>query len=146
MPALLPWERILALGITGSGKSYQWLKLAEKLKPSGAIFRVIDTDNDIDYMLQTQFPHLLPQNGGNVLVKAATEWEEMMEAIKWLKAETIKPIDWVIVDKVNRPWSCVSDYFVTEVFKKDIGEYFLDIRKRMADHEERSKNLSLIHI
>ena len=46
-------ERILAMGITGSGKSYQWLKLARALKPVGAKFRCIDTDNDIDYMLRT---------------------------------------------------------------------------------------------
>ncbi len=43
-------ERVLSMGITGSGKSYQWLKLAEALLPTGAKFRVIDTDNDIVYM------------------------------------------------------------------------------------------------
>ena len=72
----LPLERILSIGITGSGKSYQWLKIAKRLLPTGAKFRAVDTDNDIDFMLHTQFPELLPENGGNVYACPAYDWPE----------------------------------------------------------------------
>jgi len=148
MPIL---ERILAMGITGSGKSWQWLRLARALKSTGAKFRCVDTDNDINYMLQTQFLDLLPENGGNVYVHLAFDWPEYEESVKWIKQEgiapealakmdkylqvayrtPIKPIDWVVTDKINNAWSTVQRYFTTEVFGEDMGEYFLQIRKEM---------------
>ena len=116
-----PLERILSIGITGSGKSYQWLRIAKRLKPTGAKFRVVDTDNDITYMLYTQFPELLPENGGNVYVCPAFDWPEYQKAVHWIQQKKltteqlnsmdkylqlayktpVKPIDWVVVDKSN---------------------------------------------
>ncbi len=144
-------ERTLAMGITGSGKSFQWLKMAEILMPTGAIFRCVDTDNDITYMMQTQFPHLLPENGGNVYVHLAFDWTEYQHSVKWithrltpeqLKSmdkyllqaynKPIEPIDWVVTDKINNAWKTVQNYFVTGVFGDDPGEYFLRIRKEIA--------------
>jgi hypothetical protein len=138
------------MGVTGSGKSYQWLKLAEALLPTGAIFRCIDTDNDIMYMLMTQFPKLLPQNGGNVYVHPAFDWPEYEHSVKWIthKLTTdhvnqldkymryaydkpIVPDDWVVSDKINNAWKSVTRHFVTEVFGDDMGEYFLQIRKEL---------------
>ena len=146
-----PLERILSIGITGSGKSYQWLLLAKRLKPIGAKFRVVDTDNDIDFMLRTQFPELLPENSGNVYVCPAYNWPEYEKAVKWIQQVKLtpeqlgsmdkylqiayktpmKPIDWVVVDKSNNAWSTVQSYFVGEVFGEDTGEYFLQIRKKL---------------
>ena len=147
----LPLERMLTTGITGSGKSYQWLKLARRLKPIGSKFRVVDTDNDIDYMLRTQFPDLLPENGGNVYVSPAYDWPEYEKSVHWIMQAKltdvqlasmdkylqlayktpIRPIDWVVVDKSNNAWSSVQNHFVSEVFGEDTGEYFLEVRKRL---------------
>ncbi len=144
-------ERVLSMGITGSGKSYQWLKLAEALLPTGAKFRVIDTDNDIIYMLYAKFPHLLPQNGGNVYVMPAFDWPEYEEGVNWVQQKNItperlailgpeittayktpvQPKDWVVVDKVNNAWSTVQRYFTGEVFGANMGEYFLQTRKKI---------------
>lgn len=146
-----PLERILSIGITGSGKSYQWLKIARRLKPIGAKFRVVDTDNDIDFMLRTQFPDLLPEEGGNVYAFPAYSWPEYEKAVKWIQQIKLtpeqlnsmdkylqlayrtptRPIDWVVVDKSNNAWKTVTDYFVTEVFGEDTGEYFLQVRKKL---------------
>lgn len=146
-----PLERMLSMGITGSGKSYQWLKMAKRLKLIGAKFRVVDTDNDIDYMLRTEFPELLPENGGNVYVCPAYDWPEYQKAVRWIQQQKltpeqlgsmdsylqfayrvpVKPIDWVVVDKSNNAWKTVQDYFVGEVFGEDTGEYFLEIRKKL---------------
>jgi len=145
-------ERILAMGITGSGKSYQWLKLAQALKPLGAKFRCIDTDNDIDYMLRTQFKDLLPENGGNVYVHPAFDWPEYEHSVKWVQQiltpdqlknmdkylvaahnAPVRRIDWVVTDKINNAWRTVQRYFIGKVFGEDTGEYFLQIRKEMQD-------------
>jgi len=152
MPVL---ERILVMGITGSGKSYQWLKLARALLPTGARFRVIDTDNAIPFMLHTQFQDLLPENKGNVYVHQAADWPNYKLGISWLKRKDItkeqadylaalepsvlqdyqkNPVslnDWTIIDMADNAWRTVQSYFVTEVFGDDPGDYFLMIRKEM---------------
>jgi len=143
-------ERVLAMGITGSGKSFQWLKMAELLLPTGAIFRCMDTDNDIMYMMETQFPRLIPENGGNVYVHPAFDWPEYKHGVKWITHQLtpeqikgmdkyllqaynkpIEPKDWVVTDKINNAWKTVQNYFVTNVFGDDPGEYFLMIRKEI---------------
>jgi len=152
MPVL---ERILCMGITGSGKSYQWLKLAEDLLPTGSKFRVIDTDNAIPYMLYTQFPELLPENGGNVYVHQAADWPNYKLGVHWLQrkpltkeqseylktmepyvlkdyqANPVKFDDWTVIDMADNAWRTVQSYFVAEVFGDDPGDYFLVIRKEM---------------
>lgn len=157
-------ERILTFGITGSGKSYQWLKAAESLKPTGARFRCIDTDASITFMLEEQFPHLMPENGGNVYVYDAFDMPELKLAQMWalhrkipedkvkelvrdgywdkyiLEAykEPLVPKDWVIVDMVDRAWEATKDYFVQEVFEDDIGDYFLQVRKIVRQQGEKT--------
>ena len=148
MPVL---ERIGVTGVTGSGKSYQWLKLAEVLLPTGAIFRCLDTDNSIDYMLETQFPHLKPENKGNVLVCNVFDWPAYKLGMNWIQRKNVSPaqldslplalkqdyakplklIDWTVVDRADKAWSTVQRYFVTEVFGEDMGDYFLQIRREI---------------
>ncbi len=145
-------ERVLAMGVTGSGKSFQWLKMAELLLPYGVRFRCIDTDNDIMYMLETAFPHLKPENGGNVYVHLAFDWPEYKQAINWIqrkpldikkleamgtflakdyKEVPLKPYDWTVVDMADNAWKTVQSHFTEQVFGEDAGDYFLQIRKEM---------------
>jgi hypothetical protein len=144
-------ERILAMGISGSGKTYNWLKLARRLKQTGAKFRVIDTDNAINYMLDTQFQDLIPENGGNVYVWEAFDWPEYKRGIKWIKQDgltkeelssidkylklayttPIAPKDWVSLDMADNAWNRVQNHFIESVFGEDMGEYFLQIRKEV---------------
>ncbi len=159
MPVL---ERILSMGITGSGKSYQWLKLAEALKPTGAIFRCLDTDNAIPFMLETQFPNLKSENGGNIIVHQSAAWPEYKAGIDWLLRRPfskdmleymavmepdvvkdhdktkIKPTDWTVIDMADNAWKTVQSYFVQEVFGDDPGEYFLRIRQEMEAGKRRN--------
>jgi len=157
---MLPLERIIGMGITGSGKSYQWLKMAEVLLPTGAKFRCLDTDNDIPYMLHTQFPHLLPENGGNVYVLPAVDWPEYKAGVFWLQRKPltdqiramvdpvivkdwgipIKLDDWIIVDKANAAWDTVQRYFTESVFGEDIGDYFLEMRRLVEQRGGKGKD------
>lgn len=142
-------ERILTMGITGSGKSLQWLKIADALLPTKARFRCLDTDNDIPYMLETQFPQLLPRNGGNVYVHGAIDWPDYKLGVAWLQRKPIskdhldlltpdirsdlsvplKDNDWAVVDMADNAWDIVQRYFTSEVFGEDLGDYFLQMRK-----------------
>lgn len=157
------FERILSMGITGSGKSYTWLTIARELKNSGVKFRCVDTDNDINFMLENQFEDLLPENKGNVYVVPAFDWPEYKRAIKWIKQKDlskddlewfreydkhiidayntpIKPNDWVVTDKANNAWSRVQSYFVESVFGEDFGDYFLKIRKELREKDDIGKS------
>ena len=153
-------ERVLASGITGSGKSYQWLRMAKRLKPTGAIFRCLDTDAAIDYMLQTQFPELLPENGGNVYVCPAYEWPDYKRGKNWLLRKKmsdtelslllpelrdeikvpLKDNDWTILDMADLAWDTVQKYFVSEIFDEDAGDYFLEVRKQVQAGAKKSKS------
>ncbi len=124
-------ERILVTGVTGSGKSYQWLKLARALLPSGAKFRVVDTDESIPYMLETQFPDLKPENKGNVYVYPGSDWKGLKEGLAKIENEKPADKDWLIVDMADAPWSSVQRYFTSEVFDESMGEYFLSVRKEL---------------
>lgn len=133
-------ERIVTMGGTGSGKSYQWLKMAEVLLPSGAEFYVIDTDEAIPFMLETQFPHLMPENGGNVHVKPAFDWPNYKEALEWSLGSAVDK-DWLVGDMVDNAWSAVQRHFVGEVFDESMGDYFLEVRKKIQESGKTSKSI-----
>ena len=128
---MLPHERILSIGITGSGKSYQWLKMAEQLKPAGAKFFCIDTDNAVEYMIETAFPHLAEKRGGNVKVFTVFDWPDYKQAIDWVRSNKPGLEDWLVLDMADTPWDTVQAYYTSEVFNKNIGDYFLQIRKEI---------------
>jgi len=149
-------ERILTMGITGSGKSYQWLKMAESLLPTGAIFRCIDTDNAIDFMLEHQFSKLMPENGGNVYVFNVYDWQDYKIGLEWMMqgkvdpkqltpmqkkayGMPVKPDDWNIIDMIDNAWSTVQKYFVSEIFEESIGDYFLNARKELRSRGDVDK-------
>jgi len=133
-------ERILTMGGMGSGKSYQWLKMAEALIPTGAKFYVMDTDNAIPFMLGTQFLKLMPENGGNVYVKPAFDWPSYNEALEW-SLKFAKDDDWIVCDMVDNAWASVQRYFIGEVFDKDIGQYLLEVRKKAQQSGKPIKSL-----
>lgn len=133
-------ERILVMGGPGTGKSYQWLKMAEILLKTGVKFWVLDTDNDILYMLVTQFPHLMPENGGNVYVHAAYSWDSYSQGLEWAKKQS-KQGDWFVCDMVDEAWSGVQRHFVGEVYDKSMGIYFLEVRRRMELASKSPKSI-----
>lgn len=132
MPVFKVSERILVMGITGSGKSFMWLKMAEQLREYGVKFYCLDTDNDIEYMIETGFHGLNVKDGGNVHVYPAYNWPSYEEGFNKIMNLGPRPQDWIVVDKINRAWSTVQNYYVHEVFKENPGQYFLEIRKKVA--------------
>lgn len=133
-------ERILVYGSAGSGKTYQWLKIAEHL-PDVPFF-CMDTDRSIARHLSTEFAHL-----GNVEVFPASDWDGCMQALRSVEDKTKGRFSdswndwarrpWFMVDHVCSTWEMVQSYFVEEIFNKDIGQYFLEVREVLSKGARR---------
>lgn len=125
-------ERILAMGPPGTGKTYQWLKMAKILMPKGVRFLCLDTDAAVTFMLETNFPELLPENKGNVYVHPAYDWPEYMAGLEWVQKEA-RETDWVVLDMADMAWDTVQRYFITSIFDMKKGEYFLEARRKIKE-------------
>ncbi len=134
-------ERILSMGITGSGKTFQWLKLADALRKTGAQFYCIDTDNDINYMVETAFPQLKPANKGNVHVYPVFDWPDYRKALEEIKVKATEK-DWFVLDMADTPWETVQRYFTSEVMQGNIGDYFLDVRKQIQRSKKSATSIA----
>lgn len=120
-------ERILLFGPAGSGKSTaaaSIAQMAQKTK-SDARFHVIDTDLAWDRMLVEGYPDL-----ANVEVHVALDWPDYRESLAKIRS-VVRPQDWVVVDLVSNAWETVQAYFTEQVFDRDIGDYFLQVRKEL---------------
>lgn len=115
-------ERILAFGATGTGKTYAWLKLAERFPE--ATFHVLDTDASIPRMLTGAFRSL-----PNIVITAGVDWKTCKDFAKKLK---VAPGDWIVVDLIDSIWDQVQAYFVSEVFGENIDDYFMAARKLLG--------------
>lgn len=115
-------ERILTLGGPGSGKTYSWLKLASHFK--NAQFHVIDTEIGAERSLQ-EFPQLT-----NVTVYPVAEWTEYREVQKEI-INVAGENDWVVIDMADKAWSAVQRYFISEIFDKEMGTYFMEARRKI---------------
>ena len=116
-------ERILGFGAAGTGKSFAWLSMAQAYPNKK--FYVIDTDSAIGRMLSTEFTQVK-----NVEVFEAQDWISCCKALDTIKTK-ITGNDWLVIDLLCSTWSMVQNYFISEIFKKDTGDYFLEMRKQM---------------
>lgn len=125
-------ERILDMGSFGSGKTSAWLNIARWSADTGspAQFYVLDTDNALEAFFEpgTQFAHLDYRQGGNVHWTTAFEWPEYEV---WIDDVASKPgpDDWMIIDFVSTAWDAVQNYYVAEVFKQEVADFFMEFRR-----------------
>ena len=118
----MPRERILVIGGPGSGKTLGWIKLANYLK-SAQIY-VIDTEIGAERSLQ-EAPGLT-----NVHVYPVVEWPEYRKAQREA-VEKAGEGDWIVLDMADKAWTAVQRYFIGEIFDQEMGDYFLEARKKM---------------
>lgn len=116
-------ERILVYGQPGTGKSYQFLKIAQFVAPSRCY--VLDTDDAYPRMLETDFRDL-----ENVEVYPVFEWDDWKATITDVLARA-KPGDWICIDRADVLWEAAQDYFIQQVFGEDTGDFFLRARKEL---------------
>jgi hypothetical protein len=116
-------ERILVYGQSGCGKTYAHLKIAQAYPKSK--FLIIDTDDSIPRMLESEFTEL-----ENIQVYPVQDWSGCIKALGEIKSR-VKADDWVVVDMLCSIWDFVQTFFIEEVFNQDTGSYFLQARKEL---------------
>lgn len=119
-------ERILVYGPWGSGKTTGWLNIALWAQRTGSPsrFYALDSDNALEAMLDG--PTYGPLT--NVEHRAIWEWPEFVEATNRY-ATVMSPDDWLIVDFATHAWDAVQEWYVNQMFKSDMADYFLEMRK-----------------
>lgn len=123
-------ERILVIGLYGSGKTRAWLEIARLAQKSGsdARFYCIDTDDGTMRLLYTEFRDLQ-----NVEVRRVLEWEEYVAAAGEFAARVRPLVDWLVVDMIDLSWDEAQNEFVEEVHGKDLASYLLEVRRAMEE-------------
>ena len=128
-------ERILLYGGPGTGKTTSWFSIAKfyALTHTPGTFYILDTDSTTSRMVQSSYSDL-----PNLVVKTAFDWPEYRRyTAEFYKLA--KPNDWIIIDQISSAWSTLQRYFTDEVFHKDMGDYFLQARKAMAEGDKKLK-------
>src|SRR5882724_4689539 len=125
-------ERILIYGDTGTSKTTAYLNIARwsQRTHSPSQFYVIDTDNAVIDMLDEGYSEL-----SNISVHPAYSFDEYQDTLKSLLHQ-VQPDDWIIVDLLGEAWAAAQRYFTEQVFKQDIGNYFLEVRKMMESTKD----------
>lgn len=126
-------EKILVYGNAGSGKSYSWLTLAERLPE--ATFWVLDTDDAVPRMMQG-FGEI-----ENVELLPCFEWADYMAALKSVGDKAAEG-DWVVVDFISSAWTAVQDHYVQEIFGMSSTEYFMQVRRELAEGSKKLEALA----
>lgn len=126
-PAFPSPERILAFGPAGSSKTTSWLDIARwaQRTKSTAQFYVLDTDFAVDRMLTTY-----ADCRERIHVYTGYDWSDYTAFLKVAAAATSE--DWVVVDFMGSAWQAVQQFYVEQVFHKDVGDYFLQARKELS--------------
>jgi hypothetical protein len=126
-------ERILVMGGAGTGKSTGWLNIAlwAQRTKSPAKFYCIDTDSGSSIRRMLLSPTSPYRGLTNVVVKEAFEWTQYQRAIDEF-LDLVTPEDWVICDFVSTGWDTVQEYYVNQIYKSDMDEFFMSARKNMS--------------
>lgn len=138
-------ERILTLGVQGTGKSYAPLTIA-RMCP-GSQFHILDTDYSDSYEvgLDTEFSDL---NNVEIHKVGYDDWclcGPVCKGCDGFKgtaerlASLIGPDDWLVVDTASCSWDSVQAWFIQETFGKDSAEYFMEVRKRKEGQKDDGK-------
>ncbi len=130
------YERILAIGRAGSGKTYNWLTIARWLPKS--TFHVLDPDDGVVSVWESEFPdvqnikyYFTPRWLGDIEQTDPNCWYgSVVGAFAKIKQE-VKDGDWVVPEHMGMMWENVQSGFTDEIFEQDIGLYFLERRKAM---------------
>lgn len=122
-------EKILTMGSYGTGKTTSWLNVAKWSAKTGSDSRffALDTDGALEAFMEgnTQYSDL-----GNIEYATVFEFPQYQEASDKFRAR-MTDNDWFILDFAGNVWDAVQEYYVAQIYKADMDDYFMDARKAM---------------
>lgn len=149
-------ERILLMGVQGTGKTYAALTIAEKCK--GDTFFYIDNDNSAGRLLETEFDELgvreeweIDENGnmtavddfidpnGSIILYHCNTWEANVAALNDA-TKRAKRTDWLFIDSLTTLWTDIAAWFAETVYGKRMDRYFIEVRLKRQEEREAAAN------
>lgn len=115
-------ERILAVGIEGTGKTQIGLQIARAC--DDVTCWVIETDPSWERSLEDpEFEDLT-----NIELLRCRDWPATKAAIERVWAEAGRD-DWIIFDNISRPWQWIRDWYWATILDEPRDEFLLRVRK-----------------
>lgn len=133
-PSTPPRERILTMGIAGTGKSNAILTIARRCPND--MFHILDNDFSYDRLLATDYADL-----SNVTIYPMDEWADYTPLVKKLSLSMGRD-DWLAIDSMTATWDAVQSWFIERVHGQDIDEYFLAVRMAKGKGDKALEALS----
>lgn len=129
-------ERLLIYGGPGVGKTYAILSLL-RLYPKSKVF-VIDVDDGASTTAE-EFEDL---DEDRLFYFKCKNFAEVIEDWNIIEEE-IEPDDWICLDMLGQFWELAQQDYVKEIWGKDIGEYYKQMRKDAEDAKKQNKQVNL---
>lgn len=118
-------ERILAFGGAGTGKTHDWLTIAneyaraEKEGVTLGRFYVIDSDFTVERSMEAY-----PGVEAVVEYAATPDWEDYIAAIESFNKRMTRH-DWLIIDMASPLWEMAQEHYISRIFRKDMDDFYL---------------------
>lgn len=148
-------ERILVFGIEGTGKTRGFLSIVRATaNHPGITHYIIDNDNGVDRLLETEFDDLgvreefyvrdgklepddqFTREDGTIVLIHASGWDNNAAAMNFV-VENAQRGDWWCIDNATNLWSDIQAWYVEKVHGLDIDDFLLEYR--VAAKKEAAK-------
>ena len=123
-------ERILAIGGSGTGKTHDWLTIADSYakaaregSPLGK-FYVVDTDYTVERSMEAY-----PGVEEVVDYGVTPDWDDWTRRIEQINRVATRN-DWVVIDMASPLWEMAQEHYIERIFKKDMDEFYLAVREQ----------------
>jgi hypothetical protein len=137
LDSLETYERILACGAPGSGKSDAIVRLALDLQDTGHKLVVIDRDRGIGKAVKEICGGGAPENLTYFLAKT---WDRVRQGVSY-GFKTLTPGDWLVFDMLGPLWDFAQNEYARMVYGEDLTDHILLLRAD-AQKEMDKKGIS----
>jgi len=139
--------RIMLMSAPGGGKTYAWLKYVETYAkmildgkitiPQAPKFYILDPDAGVEEDLNEFKPEVVDVMLKLIDYYLVSNWNDVKSSFEQIRVK-VQRGDVVVLEQSGQIWDMIQSHYVKEVFKDDLGEYFIHVRKQLL--EQKAKN------
>ena len=138
------YERQLVFGGSGVGKSH-WLwtiALWHKLAGSTSTFWWVDVDDAVTFARQEGSPFAKCDNVIRLPIAESGHdaWVDLMAASKKIRTDGSDG-DWIMTDRASTLWTHAQDFFIGEIWGKELEDFWIDMRRKTKASDKSVKNM-----